>query len=38
MAKESLTEEDMFGWVKKIVEDFIEEVWPEIEDEVVYVL
>lgn len=38
VAKEAIKEEDMFDWVKKIVDDFIEELWPEIEEEVIYVL
>jgi hypothetical protein len=38
VAKDAVKEDAMFKWVKKIVDDFFDEIWPEIEDEVIYML
>ena len=38
LIKEAIKEPEMFNWVQRLIDDFMDEIWPEIEDEVIYVL
>ena len=38
LLKEAVKEPEMFDWVKRLIDDFMDEIWPEIEEEVIYVL
>ena len=38
VTKDAIKDPEMFWWVQKLVDDFVEELWPELEEEIIYIL